>query len=306
MTDELTRLLDELALKIWDELVLTLPKESDPVCEFARRLQAEWQRIEAGKVEPVAQVTGLSFWDTPFIAPLNGYKAHIGDLLYADWKASRPHLYPPTQEEQNAAGQEYEKWLIEKDSPAVYVWKGSEFCKVLWTNDTQEALKFSNEKAARLFFNLAIDNKDGVRICAHMFLQNSATAAPDATPLIISTALRKHREQWSGDRHHGLTFGDINELVEALAAELDASERQRNALQAQLVQAEQDGMVRVPKEPTEEMITAYLTANDAYWNETDKIPAPLSKWRVGTPREATAAGYRAMLAAAMKEPPHEQ
>ena len=67
-----------------------------------------------------------------------------------------------------------------------------------------------------------------------------------------------------------------------------------------------DGWVCVPREPTEDMLTAYLTANDAYWRRTDQLPAKNpSKWRQGTPSEATAESYRAMLAAAPQPPARE-
>ena len=61
------------------------------------------------------------------------------------------------------------------------------------------------------------------------------------------------------------------------------------------------GIVSVPREPTEMMIEAYLLANAAYWVEHDKLPSPIGKWRSGTAKQATVAGYRAMLAAASKE-----
>ena len=64
-------------------------------------------------------------------------------------------------------------------------------------------------------------------------------------------------------------------------------------------------MALVPLEPTPEMVAAYLAANHTYWKEMDEGPAPLNKWRNGTPAEATAESYRAMLAAAPKEQPHE-
>jgi hypothetical protein len=57
------------------------------------------------------------------------------------------------------------------------------------------------------------------------------------------------------------------------------------------------GCKLVPVEPTPEMIAAYLRANDAYWKRTDELPTPPNKWRTGTPSEATAESYRAMLAA---------
>ncbi len=62
--------------------------------------------------------------------------------------------------------------------------------------------------------------------------------------------------------------------------------------------AEPVGWKLVPIEPTNEMISAYLKANTAYWERTDALPNHPSKWRNGTPQEATAEGYRAMLAAA--------
>src|SRR5687768_12892954 len=49
---------------------------------------------------------------------------------------------------------------------------------------------------------------------------------------------------------------------------------------------------------TDAMVDAYLRANTAYWKETDEAP-PInpSKWRQGTPKEATRAGLTAALAA---------
>ena len=58
------------------------------------------------------------------------------------------------------------------------------------------------------------------------------------------------------------------------------------------------GFVVVPEEPTEAMIAAYLTANLGYWQRTDRLPTPPDKWRTGTPSEATAESYRAMIEAA--------
>lgn len=55
-------------------------------------------------------------------------------------------------------------------------------------------------------------------------------------------------------------------------------------------------------EPTKEMITAYLTANDAYWREVDALPRHPAKWRNGTPSEATRAGLRAALAVSHAQP----
>ena len=55
---------------------------------------------------------------------------------------------------------------------------------------------------------------------------------------------------------------------------------------------------------TEKMVTAYLTANDAYWKRIDGEPTKLGKWRNGTPSEATRVSLMAALAAAPSTPPH--
>ncbi len=49
-------------------------------------------------------------------------------------------------------------------------------------------------------------------------------------------------------------------------------------------------------EPTEEMVAAYLQANDAYWREVDSMPTPPGVWRNGTPEEATRVSLQAALA----------
>ena len=48
---------------------------------------------------------------------------------------------------------------------------------------------------------------------------------------------------------------------------------------------------------TDEMVTAYLKANDEYWRKVDEIAPPIGVWRNGTPREATRESLRAALAA---------
>ena len=54
---------------------------------------------------------------------------------------------------------------------------------------------------------------------------------------------------------------------------------------------------------TEEMVKAYLTANDAYWKRIDGEPTKLGKWRNGTPSEATRVSLMAALASAPSTPP---
>lgn len=49
---------------------------------------------------------------------------------------------------------------------------------------------------------------------------------------------------------------------------------------------------------TDAMVTKYLNANDAYWSAVDALPEPErdpSKWRQGTPREATRVSLSAVL-----------
>jgi hypothetical protein len=47
---------------------------------------------------------------------------------------------------------------------------------------------------------------------------------------------------------------------------------------------------------TDEMVTAYLKANDEYWRRTDELPGRADKWRKGTPQEATRESLIAALA----------
>lgn len=70
------------------------------------------------------------------------------------------------------------------------------------------------------------------------------------------------------------------------------------ALAASPQPAAPEGWKLVPIEATPEMVQAYLRANDAYWHRTDALPDKLGVWRQGTPTEATAESYRAMLAVA--------
>lgn len=46
---------------------------------------------------------------------------------------------------------------------------------------------------------------------------------------------------------------------------------------------------------TDEMVTAYLTANDAYWQRTDELPTPPDRWRAGNVQDATRESLRAAL-----------
>lgn len=58
--------------------------------------------------------------------------------------------------------------------------------------------------------------------------------------------------------------------------------------------------VALPQEPvrvTDAMVEAYLTANDDYWTRTDQMPDKNpSRWRQGTPKEATRESLNAIFA----------
>jgi hypothetical protein len=94
----------------------------------------------------------------------------------------------------------------------------------------------------------------------------------------------------------------------------DSDDEQRKAVEAAVraalssipdVKAVPVGYALVPLEPTEDMVKAYLQANNAYWQRTDEMPPPPNRWRTGRPFEATAESYKAMIAAAssaQKEP----
>jgi hypothetical protein len=99
------------------------------------------------------------------------------------------------------------------------------------------------------------------------------------------------------DIYDGVKFADdapaIGKAIEAL---------ERAALAAHPDPADVHEVADVARpEPTEAMVTAYLTANDAYWKRIDGEPTKLGKWRNGTPSEATMVSLRAALAAGVHE-----
>lgn len=95
------------------------------------------------------------------------------------------------------------------------------------------------------------------------------------------------------------TSQDVRDVIEWYHAQLRIE-----LARAALAPAVPPGWKLVPVEPTPEMVSAYLDRNDAYWHDCDALPTPPGTWRTGTPSEATAASYRAMLKAApsAKEP----
>ena len=84
------------------------------------------------------------------------------------------------------------------------------------------------------------------------------------------------------------------QVLEILAQHLSASPQPEPSAQGEPVAT-----------VTEEMVTAYLTANDAYWKRIDGEPTKLGKWRNGTPSEATRISLMAALASAPSTPPPE-
>ena len=85
---------------------------------------------------------------------------------------------------------------------------------------------------------------------------------------------------------------------------LGRREAERAALAAQPAPAAvPPGYVLVPIEPTPEMVAAYLSANTEYWRLVDGFPPKIGVWRNGTPSQATAESYRAMIAAAKRVAP---
>jgi len=88
------------------------------------------------------------------------------------------------------------------------------------------------------------------------------------------------------------------------AEEVRKLRAERDALLAASPQPEPSAQGEPVACVTEEMVTAYLTANDAYWKRIDGEPTKLGKWRNGTPSEATRVSLMAALASAPSTPPH--
>lgn len=106
---------------------------------------------------------------------------------------------------------------------------------------------------------------------------------------------------WYRDRYPEAVDGSDDEAEAEHAAAITAADTaMAQPVPVQAVAPE--GWVLVPKEPTPEMVAAYLAANHTYWKEMDEGPAPIGKYRNGTPAEATAESYSAMLAAAPAAP----
>jgi hypothetical protein len=95
--------------------------------------------------------------------------------------------------------------------------------------------------------------------------------------------------------------GDTDLAIHTIKALCDEVERAVRAALAK-IDAAQAAVPVAPMSVIEVMVTAYLTANDAYWREVDAMPTKLGKWRAGTPSEATRVSLQAALAAARPTP----
>ena len=135
----------------------------------------------------------------------------------------------------------------------------------------------------------------------------SALAAPQAEPQPVAQEPVAYRyrpfsihdgEPWVADNRWILIErpGQIDAHSSSMGA---VAEPLYTAHAAAVAQPEPVGEWRwVPVEPTPEMIDAYLKANAGYWVEADKLTPRPDKWREGTPKQATAVGYAALIAAA--------
>lgn len=133
-------------------------------------------------------------------------------------------------------------------------------------------------------------------------LRQALAASPAMTEAEERAAFEAEHKNWSLVKTYSL-YGLIS-YSEPLLEERWLAWQARAALSAPPVPAEPDGFKLVPIDPTPEMVSAYLDRNDAYWHDCDALPPPPGTWRTGTPSEATAVSYRAMLAAAPS--PQEQ
>lgn len=111
----------------------------------------------------------------------------------------------------------------------------------------------------------------------------------------------------SAGKHIGQFIGDFKDRDRLICAvnEITALRAEIESLRQQVEQGKRDavpeGWVAVPVIATEEMVSAYLHANRNYWTEHDKQQRQPDKWRNGTPQEATAESYVAMISAAPKQ-----
>lgn len=119
--------------------------------------------------------------------------------------------------------------------------------------------------------------------------EKRAQAAQHRVPDAVWEALQRMIEdgliKGEGSRHDAM-------VVQRWRAQfVPAREEASKPVQAEAPTASNAG------EPTDAMIDAYLTANDAYWREVDALPHDITKpWRQGTPKEATRVSLRAALA----------
>ena len=181
------------------------------------------------------------------------------DPLLACDIAPRPLAYPLT---------DYHRAGV--DGPLHYTWQ-----------DKPHRLLYDLIAAVR-FYAVAESRHSPTGVVERKSETVSNNAQPPADPTALCLRLQAEADMWRAN-------GDENLCV--LLEEAIAAISQPPAPSV-------PGWQWVPVEPTPEMVAAYLAANHTYWKEMDEGPAPIDKWRNGTPAEATAESYAAMLSAA--------
>lgn len=211
-----------------------------------------------------------------------------------------------------------------------------------FTHDANEALRFARKEDAEavLAMHLGADPPDWYSkpfsVTEHMWpaaSQAQAAPAPDPSAQAVAGAvatepseeiqeLRAQVEAWRKQcetlTNQVICCGVAARHPDATLTTRGAYAGKWNSPQAEEVRklrAERDALLAASPQPepsaqgepvatvTEEMVTAYLTANDAYWKRIDGEPTKLGKWRNGTPSEATRVSLMAALASAPSTPP---
>lgn len=128
------------------------------------------------------------------------------------------------------------------------------------------------------------------------YYQPEIAKRPLPKALALAAVQAEPAPEWLNRFHHLMKKHDLHpgrtddDLLEILDAHLSAARPKATAEAVPTV--------------TDEMIDAYLKANDAYWHQADQIPPKPGAWRTGTPKEATRASLIAAIAAShTKEQP---
>lgn len=185
-----------------------------------------------------------------------------------------------------------------------------------FTHDANEALRFARKEDAEAVLAMHLGARppdwysNPFSVTEHMWpAAPQAQAAPAPEPSAQAVAHPSHQtvREWmpvsEALRLSDLwTAGDLDNCGQWRAAIKVLADEVR-ALAAS-PQPEPSAQGEPVATVTEEMVTAYLTANDAYWKRVDGEPTKLGKWRNGTPSEATRVSLMAALASAPSTPPH--